>query len=297
MTSLVTVIGVCAGLLVAVLILEHMPATAAGRAARMINETLKTPEEIPGGVRGAVARLEKPVARWYPRCGFRGSPQWLLARMHGDLYWAQMAGEWRSWTAAQLLTLRIMAGVVGGIAGLIVFQSFLLGAVAAFIAWEAPGMLVSRIARRQRRRFQAEFPEYVQLLAAQAAGGISLEESLLRTSTSGGIVAAWVGRVVRASQGRSLYRQLEREARQAQLPELLSFAMQLEYVSRGLSQQDLLGKLATSIANEYLSQAETRAERVGAELVIPMVLFYFLPFVVTVLAIVGWPILASMGGQ
>lgn len=289
MTSLVVLIGVCAGLLVAVVLLEAFPPDLRGKAARAINESFKQAEERPNGVRGAAAALEKPISKW--------TPGWLLQRMRRDLYWAQLAGAWRDWTPAQVLSLRILAAGAGGILGLIVFGDFLLGGLTAFLGWEAPGILVSRAGRGHKRRFQAEFPEYVQLLAAQAAGGISLEEAMLRTSTSGGIVAAWVGRVVRASQGRSLYRQLEREARQAQLPELLSFAMQLEYVSRGLSQQDLLGKLATSVANEYLSQAETRAERVGAELVIPMVLFYFLPFVVTTLAIVGWPILASMGGQ
>jgi hypothetical protein len=42
--------------------------------------------------------------------------------------------------------------------------------------------------------------------------------------------------------------------------------------------------------------AEQRAEKVGSELVIPMVLFYFLPFMVTLLAVIGWPIFTNMGG-
>ena len=289
MTSLVVLIGVCAGLLVAVVLLEAFPPELRGKAARAINESFKQAEERPSGVRGAAAALEKPMSKW--------SPGWLLQRMRRDLYWAQLAGAWRDWTPAQVLSLRILGAGAGGILGLIVFGDFLLGGMAAFLGWEAPGILVSRAGRGHKRRFQAEFPEYVQLLAAQAASGISLEEALSRTSGSGGAVASWVAGVVRASQGRSLFGQLQKEAREAQLPELVSFAIQLEYVANGVSQQDLLGKLARSIANEYLGQAESRAEKVGAELVVPMVVFYFLPFVLTILAIIGWPILESLGGS
>jgi Flp pilus assembly protein TadB len=287
MNSLVALIGVCAGLLIGVLLLETVPAMPRGKAAKIIEESLKTLEEQPKGLRRAVAFLDRPVSKW--------SPERLLSRLSADLYWAQLAGQWQGWTPVELLSLRLVAAAAGGIAGLVAFGDFLLGGAVAFLAWMAPAMLVSRVGRRERRRFQAEFPEYIQLLAAQAAVGISLEEALRRTSSSGGAVAKWVGQVLQASQGRSLFVQLAREARKTQLPELVSFAIQLEYVSRGLSQQDLLDKLARSVASDYLSQAEARAERVGSELVIPMVLFYFLPFVVTTLAIIGWPIVASLG--
>ncbi|MGA2110598.1 MAG: type II secretion system F family protein [Anaerolineales bacterium] len=289
MTTLIVLIGVCAGLLVAVLLLEIFPPELRGKAARSIQESFQQAEERPNGVRGAAAAIEKPVSKW--------TPAWLLQRMRRDLYWAQLGGAWRDWTPGQVLSLRILAAGALGILGLIVFGDFLLGALTAFLGWEAPGMLVSRAGRGHKRRFQEEFPEYVQLLAAQSASGISLEEALSRTSGSVGAVPSWIARVVRASQGRSLFDQLEKEARETGLPELVSFAIQLEYVTHGVSQQDLLGKLARSIASEYLGQAESRAERVGAELVVPMVVFYFLPFVLTILAIIGWPILESLGGS
>ena len=58
-----------------------------------------------------------------------------------------------------------------------------------------------------------------------------------------------------------------------------------------------MGQLATSIAADYIGSAEQRAEKVGAELVIPMVIFYFLPFLVTLLAVIGWPIVQNLGGM
>jgi len=58
-----------------------------------------------------------------------------------------------------------------------------------------------------------------------------------------------------------------------------------------------MGQLATSIAADYIGNAEQRAEKVGAELVIPMVIFYFLPFLVTLLAVIGWPIVQNLGAM
>jgi len=286
MTSLVGVIAVLAGLTVGVALYEWGPVIPRGMAARILEDASRPAESKPRGLRGMAVLLERPVARW--------NPVGLLRRMSADLYWAQLAGKWQGWTAAQLLSLRLIAGAAVGILGLIAFEDFLLGGLSAMLGWQAPAMLVSGVGRRERRRFQAEFPEFIQLLAAQAAVGISLEEALARLTKSGGLVARWMGRVLRSAQGRSLLPLLVRESRESQLSELVSFAVQLEFVARGLSQQDLLQKLARSVANDYLNQAQVRAEKVGSELVIPMVVFYFLPFVVTTLVIVGWPIVASM---
>ena len=58
-----------------------------------------------------------------------------------------------------------------------------------------------------------------------------------------------------------------------------------------------MGQLATSIAADYIGSAEQRAVKVGSELVIPMVVFYFLPFLVTLLAVIGWPIVQNLGAM
>jgi Flp pilus assembly protein TadB len=286
MTSLVGVIAVLAGLTIGVMLFEWGPVLPQGKAARILTEAATARTERPGGLRGLATLLDAPVSRW--------NPARLLRKMSADLYWAQLAGKWRDWTPAQLLSLRLIVGGAAGILGLIAFEDFLLGGLAAFLGWQAPAMLVASVGRCERRRFQAQFPEFIQLLAAQAAVGISLDEALARISKSESAVAKWMGRVLRSAQGRSLFPMLAREARSSQLPELVSFAIQLEFVARGLSQQDLLQKLARSVAGDYLNQADTRAEKVGSELVIPMVIFYFLPFVVTTMAIIGWPILMSM---
>jgi pilus assembly protein TadC len=150
------------------------------------------------------------------------------------------------------------------------------------------------VARRVRRRFQSQLPEFIQLVAAQMAAGVSLEEALRRTAQTGSLVGKWMQHVLQMSQGRVIFTQLQKEAQASNLPDLIGLSVQLEFVRLGTSQQELMAQMASRIAAEYAAGAEQRAERVGAELVIPMVLFYFLPFIAVILILIGWPILNTL---
>ena len=91
-----------------------------------------------------------------------------------------------------------------------------------------------------------------------------------------------------------VFTQLLKEARDSGLPDLIGLSVQLDFVLGGTAQQELMGQMASRIAAEYAGAADQRAEKVGAELVIPMVLFYFLPFIVMILVLIGWPILNTL---
>ena len=166
--------------------------------------------------------------------------------------------------------------------------------VFALVGWQIPSTLLGSASRRVKRRFQSQLPEFIQLVAAQMAAGVSLEEALRRTSQTGSLAAQWMQHVVQMSQGRVIFTQLQKEAKESGLPDLIGLAMQLEFVRMGTAQQELMAQMANRIADEYTAGAEQRAERVGAELVIPMVLFYFLPFIGIILMLVGWPILQTL---
>jgi len=71
-------------------------------------------------------------------------------------------------------------------------------------------------------------------------------------------------------------------------------AVQMEFIRKGANQQELMGQLANAIAADFIGQADQRAERVGSELVMPMVAFYFLPYLVILLIVVGYPVVAGM---
>jgi Flp pilus assembly protein TadB len=168
--------------------------------------------------------------------------------------------------------------------------------LAGLVGFQYPAVIVGGLARRFRRGFIAQLPEYVQLVSAQMSANVSMEEALRRTSHTQSLVGKWVRRVLQMAQGRDLIEQIQREAMESYLPELIGMSVQLEFIQRGTAQQELMGQLATSIAADYIGSAEQRAEKVSAELVIPMVIFYFLPFLVTLLVVIGWPILKNLGG-
>ena len=77
---------------------------------------------------------------------------------------------------------------------------------------------------------------------------------------------------------------------------LISLAIQLGFVGRGVQLQSLLKSLAQTFADEFIAQAETRAEKLGSSLGMKSAIFYFMPFVITVLIIVGMPLIQTISG-
>ena len=262
---------------------EFVPSLPKGRGAHYLEQS-DHPEE-PGlpGWRRWLAVFDRLTRRW--------APDMLLRRTRSDLYFAHLTGKWTGWDAVQFTSLRAALAVGALILGLLVYDSLLPSALAALLGWQAPATLLGGAARRVRRRFQGQLPEFIQLVAAQMAGGVSLEEALRRTAQSGSLVAGWMRNVIQMSQGRVVLTQLQQEAQASLLPDLIGLSVQLEFVHQGAAQQELMAQMAGRIAAEYAAGAEQRAERVGTELVIPMVLFYFLPFILIILALIAWPIL------
>ena len=286
MIALIPLIGIGVFALITYLTLELVPSAPTGRLAATL-----TPADgvVLTGWRKSLSVLDKPVSKW--------SPAGFIRKVRSDLYWAQLAGKWMDWNEVQLISLRVAAGVTGLVVGTIVFGEATLAVVVGMIGFQYPAMAVGGIARRTRRQFTAQLPEYVQLVSAQMSANVSMEEALRRTAQAQSMVGKWMRRVLQMAQGRDLVEQMQREAHESQLPELVGMAVQLEFIRRGTAQQELMGQMATSIAADYIGNAEQRAEKIGSELVIPMVLFYFLPFMVTLLIVIGWPIVQNLGGM
>lgn len=286
MTALIPLIAIGVFALVIYLTLELVPSAPTGRLA----ETL-TPADgvILTGWRKSLSVLDKSVSRWTP-AGF-------IRKVRADLYWAQIGDKWLGWNDIQFMSLRVATAIAGFVTGTVVFAEPVLAIAIALLGFQYPAMAMGGNARRTRRQFTAQLPEYVQLVSAQMSANVSMEEALRRTSQAHSLAGKWMRRVLQMSQGRDLVEQMQREAQESQLPELIGMAVQLEFIRRGTAQQELMGQLATSIAADYISNAEQRAEKIGSELVIPMVIFYFLPFMVTLLIVIGWPIVQNLGGM
>ena len=284
--TLVYLIGIATTVLLIFLWVEFVPSLRKGQAAQFLIESEKPAgKELPGW-RGLLSKLDRPLARWAP-----GS---LLRRTKADLYFAQLVGKWESWDETQFTSLRVALALGTLILGLVVYDNLIPSILAGLVGWQIPATLLGGIARRTRRRFQSQLPEFIQLVAAQMAAGVSLEEGLRRTAQTGSLVGKWMQHVLQMSQGRVVFTQLQKEAQASNLPDLIGLSVQLEFVRLGTAQQELMAQMASRIAAEYAAGAEQRAERVGAELVIPMVLFYFLPFIAVILILIGWPILNTL---
>ena len=286
MTALIYLTGIVVFALVIYLTLELAPATPTGRLA----ETL-TPADgvVLNGWRRSLSPLDKPVSKW--------TPAGLLRKTRADLYWAHIDVRWTNWNEVQFTSLRVTLAVAGFGLGMVATGQPLFTLIGGLVGFQYPATLMGGVARRYRRQFIAQLPEYVQLVSAQMSANVSMEEALRRTSQAQSLAGKWMRRVLQMAQGRDLIEQLQREAQQSHLPELIGMSVQLEFIRRGTAQQELMGQLATSIAADYIGNAEQRAEKVGSELVIPMVVFYFLPFLVTLLVVIGWPIVQNIGGM
>jgi Flp pilus assembly protein TadB len=236
----------------------------------------------------ALSPLGVPVQKYAPPA--------MLRKMAADLYWAQMSGKWIGWSAVQFAALRLVAGVGGFVFGLFFTQEVLLGAVMGFVGWTFPAMSAGGAARKARRVFVSQLPEYIQLVSAQMAAGVSMEEAISRVSKTPGMVAGWMREVIAQASGRDLIEQIQREAQESLLPELIGASIQLAFIKRGTAQQELMGQLATSIAADYIGGAERRAEKLGSEMIVPMILFYFVPFLATLLTVLLYPVLTNLFG-
>jgi Flp pilus assembly protein TadB len=284
--TLIYLLGLATASLLIVLWVEFVPSLPAGRAARYLRESDQPGESELTGWRRWLSWLDRPMARWAP-----GS---ILRRSKSDLYFAQLAGKWHGWDEIQFTSLRVALAMGALVFGLLIYDDLIPSAIAFLLGWQVPVVLLGSVSRRIRRRFQAQLPEFIQLVAAQMAAGVSLEEALRRTAQMDSMAAQWMRHVLQMSQGRVIFNQLQKEAQASNMPDLIGLAVQLEFVRLGTAQQELMAQMANRIAAEYTGGAEQRAERVGAELVIPMVIFYFLPFIAIILALIGWPILATL---
>lgn len=284
--TLTYLIGIATTALLLTLLVEFVPSLPVGKAARFLKESDQPVSPALPGWRRVLSMLDGPTAR--------RTPASILRQAKADMYFAQLSGKWMGWDEVQFTSLRIVLCLGALIFGLLVYDNLIPALLAALLGWQIPVVLLSGVARRVRRRFQSQLPEFIQLVAAQMAAGVSLEEALRRTAQTESLIARWMQHVLQMSQGRVIFTQLQKEAQASYLPDLIGLAVQLEFVRLGTAQQELMGQIAGRIASEYAAGAEQRAERVGAELIIPMVIFYFLPFIAIILVLIGWPILSTL---
>ena len=291
MEGLIIFIGLLVMGLIVVIALEYLPVKFSFSKNKSISEALNDVEQAPeeagvSGIRKTLHPLEAPTQKY--------APPKLLKKIKYELYWGQMDGKYVGWTALQFLTLQLFLAICGAIVGSVVFGNAIFAVVIAFMGWQYPMAGVSGSAKKIRSQFQGQLPEYIQMVSAQMAAGISFEESVRRTTRSESLPAIWMRNVLRMAQGRNLIGQIQREAFDSQLPELITMGIQLGYLNKGAQQQKLLDDLEEQISAAYISQVNIKAEKIGGDLVLPMILFYFIPFLIIVLVVIAYPMVSMV---
>jgi len=246
----------------------------------------------PATHQGAFEVVGRPFSRIVPR---------YVKSIETDLYWATFSNpDWASKTPAWIVGRQVLMAFTLGVLTAWTLQSNLGLWIGGFMGWSLMRADLSARATNVRKRIAQELPEFLQLMAAESASGAGLETVLTRVSQGEGYLPIWLRRVLAIAHGRALIASREtgagillQEAERSGHPDLISFAIQMGFARQGTQVQETLTRLATQFSDTYIGQAEIRTERVANTLGVLVAVFYFLPFLIVILFVVGVPLIKS----
>jgi hypothetical protein len=288
---------------VAFLLLREIVSLTDLQGARRVKESQAIPAGTsPTGRRGPVSRVGGLLAGYLPS---------YVAALKTDLYWVIFEENMEK---KVVVATEVSQQALHDRLGRQIFLSLMLG-LAAFLALKTPsaliigalaGWLLNRSdlkakAASIRAQLAQELPEFIQLMAAETASGAGLDMVIGRVSEGPGLAPLWMRNVLAQAQGQSLFAPhrydgrglLHYEAARSGDPRLVD---QLRYALKGLETRALLQSLARRYADDFVSQASIRAKKLGNSLSAIAALFFFVPFLIILLLIVGVPVLSMFSG-
>lgn len=229
------------------------------------------------------------------------TPMGWIRMVEGQLYWAQLAGKWQGWALPEVVALHIALAAIGFLAGSILIGDVVMTVLATLLAPALMNMAYLRgPGRKARRQLGAELPEFVSLLAAEVGADIAMSEAVVRLSRGPGVCAAWFRRVLNMRGVGGMFTEsgtpgaLREEALRSGDSDLIGLATSLDNVKRrGTGARELLAQIAVSTAARYVGDANVRAEKVGNEMLLPMMVFFFLPYAATLILVMASPLFSS----
>jgi tight adherence protein C len=229
---------------------------------------------------GRRATQSKSLSRYLP-----------IARLQADLPWAHLGGKWKKWQAEEIIGLSLAGAGIGLAMGLVAFEGGLLALAVAGMGFYIPILLVRSAANDMKRLFRRQLPEMVQVVAAEVGAGTSIETALARLADSPTVVGQVFTDLMARSRGKTLFSTddhteaaLQTTAARWDVPELTNLIAQLNMVQRrGVYGAEVLSGLAKRTATVYLGERERKAEALETSLLMPLTLFFFVPFLAMVL--------------
>jgi Flp pilus assembly protein TadB len=217
------------------------------------------------------------------------------------LYWAHQMGTWRMWDEGSFMALMLVGGAAGFTLAIVQHAGPLILVVFIAIGALLPYTLMKGKAGEAQRTIRRQLPEVVQLIAMEAGSGSSMTEALERASQGRNLTSRWLRETLRSAHGRSLYSRdghkgvLYERSAESGLPELVALALDIDFAhEQGYGARENLSRMALRTADEFLAEMHKKASELESRLVIPAVMFFFIPFLIAVLAPIAIPLVQSL---
>jgi tight adherence protein C len=207
------------------------------------------------------------------------------------LFWAQLDFNFSGWTIAGMLIRGIFLSVAM-IAIIFLSRMPVYAWLLVPFAFFVPYLLVKGKGDEAMKKVKRLLPETATVIAAEMDAGATAGQAIERA----GELPGPLGRVI--SLAISQTRQSERamftrgvnpgvlmeELNKHGMPELSRFVMQVDRVAaKGVDAPRIMIEIAKGLAREYKSQVQAVSSNMDTELLFPMSIFFFLPFIVSIL--------------
>jgi Flp pilus assembly protein TadB len=215
------------------------------------------------------------------------------------LRWAQRGGYFKGWGIGRLVFMAMIYASLG--ACVLLVNPAPAALLIPFGAAVYPFISVRAKANTVRRRVIRSLPELATLVAAEMSAGVSPDQAIQRVSVIPGALTGLLSEVLAFSRsaGRPLFGRkpvagaLVEVFSQTNLPELISFATQIDLVAeKGVEGAMLMNQVAKTLNREYRSRLDSEVEKLDGRLVLATAVFFFIPFVLIILGSFIAPVMA-----
>lgn len=216
-----------------------------------------------------------------------------------NLFWAQTGGFYSTWSVGGIFARGFMMAVVVVIS-VILFRLPFMAWLLIPITYMLPFLQVKAKADDTRKLVKRLLPETATVIAAEMDAGSTAGQAMERASELPGPLGKLLSDAVSQARqsNRAMFSRgsskgiLLEKLEDSRLNELTRFASQLDRVaSKGVDAPRIMVDIARGFAREYRAHVQKTAANMDTELLLPMTLFFFLPFLVSILA----PLLISFG--
>ena len=209
-----------------------------------------------------------------------------------NLRWAHIGGYHTNVTVGGIFARGLLLAL-GGIAYITLLGGPPVAWFAIPILFYYPYRRMVGKAKEVRKDAERSLPEVAALIAAEAAAGTSPDQALARASEMPGPVSVLLSEAVAESRrtGRPLFSRpptrgaLVDTLGSERMNQISTFANQIDMVAgKGVEASALMARVADGFARQYRTRVRMAVEQLENTLLFPMLIFFFAPFLLALLA-------------